>query len=117
MRPPPSPLPIQINAQHRNLKPGGWCELKDWDFTLHSVDNSIPPDSHLVKHHELLMQALEKIGLDWDTGRHLKRWVEDAGFENVEEQVLIVPIGTWPKDKHYVRYSSSLSLFCYLRVI
>jgi hypothetical protein len=69
----------------------------------------------LIKYHQLLYQALGKIGLDWDTGRNLKRWVEDAGFENVEEQVLVVPIGTWPKDKHYVRQSSSLSPFCDLR--
>jgi hypothetical protein len=115
--PPPSSSPIYIDAQHRHLKPGGWCEFKDWDFTLHSVDNSLPPDSHLIKHHQLLYQALGKIGLDWDTGRNLKRWVEDAGFENVEEQVLVVPIGTWPKDKHYVRHFSSLSPFCNLRVI
>ncbi|KAN0122948.1 S-adenosyl-L-methionine-dependent methyltransferase [Hyaloscypha variabilis] len=93
--------PKLVNQVYTHLKPGGWCEFKDWDFTLHSVDNSLPPDSHLIKHHQLLYQALGKIGLDWDTGRNLKRWVEEAGFENVEEQVLVVPIGTWPKDKHY----------------
>jgi Methyltransferase domain len=87
---------------HRHLKPGGWCEFKDWDFTLHSGDNSLPADSQILRYHQLLYQALEKIGRDWKPGASLKKWVEEAGFENVEEQVLIVPIGPWPKDKYYV---------------
>jgi hypothetical protein len=48
---------------------------------------------------------------DWKPGAHLKKWVEEAGFENIEEQVLVVPIGTWPKDKHYVSLTSVLPCF------
>lgn len=34
-------------------------------------------------------------------GPHLKGWIEKAGFKNVQQQVINVPIGLWPKDKKY----------------
>ncbi|KAN0116888.1 S-adenosyl-L-methionine-dependent methyltransferase [Hyaloscypha variabilis] len=93
--------PKLVKQTFTHLKPGGWCEFKDWDFTLHSTDNSLPPDSNILKYHQLLFKASDIMHRDWKPGAHLKKWVEEAGFENVEEQVLVVPIGTWPKDKHY----------------
>lgn len=86
----------------RHTKPGGWVELKDWVMTLVSTDNSLPEDSKLYKHHRLLCGACEKIGRTPSPGSHLKKWAEQAGFKNVHEQVLPVPIGLWPKDKKLV---------------
>ena len=34
-------------------------------------------------------------------GPKLKGWVEGAGFVNVQQKVVTVPIGLWPKDKKY----------------
>lgn len=31
--------------------------------------------------------------------RFLKQWMKDAGFVNVEEHILKLPVGTWPKDR------------------
>ena len=83
----------------RHLKPGGWVEFKDWDMTLKSPDDSLPPDSSLATHHRLLCGACETIGRTPYAGRHLKEWVEAAGFINVQEEIIPVPIGSWAKDK------------------
>ncbi|KUJ18608.1 S-adenosyl-L-methionine-dependent methyltransferase, partial [Mollisia scopiformis] len=93
--------PKLVKQVFTHLEPDGWCEFKDWDFTLHSNDNSLPADSYILKYHRLLYEATDRIGRDWKPGAHLKKWVEEAGFENIQEQVLIVPLGTWPKEKHY----------------
>lgn len=47
-------------------------------------------------------EGLEKFGVDPSPGSKLKRWVQDAGFINVEEKPLPIPTGTWPKDKRLV---------------
>jgi hypothetical protein len=104
-------LIADCNVSTRHLKPGGWCEFKDWDFNFHSTDNSLPPDSNILKYHQLLFKASDIMHRDWKPGAHLKKWVKEAGFENIEEQVLVVPIGTWPKDKHYVSLTSVLPCF------
>ena len=35
-------------------------------------------------------------------GPRLEQWLIDAGFTNVQCPKFILPLGTWPKDKHYV---------------
>ena len=82
-----------------HLKPGGWVEFKDWDMTLRSPDNSLHPDSSFAKHHKLLCGACETVGRTPYVGVHLKEWAEVAGFINVQEEIIPVPIGTWAKDK------------------
>lgn len=76
---------------------------------LRSADDSLPVDSALKEHHELLCSAFEKIGRTPYPGPDLKKWVKDAGFVNVTEEVLPVPVGRWPKDMKWV--SCSLDFF------
>lgn len=40
----------------------------------------------------------ELFGTSPTSPRHLKQWMEDAGFVDVQEHVLKIPIGPWPKD-------------------
>ena len=38
-------------------------------------------------------------------GPLLEEWVKDAGFVDVVHQKFPFPVGTWPADKHLVRYA------------
>jgi len=40
------------------------------------------------------------LGRDLCMAKNYKKWIEDAGFVNVEEKLFIWPINTWPKDAH-----------------
>lgn len=44
-------------------------------------------------------EAAEKFGTPCNTPQKLKGWMERAGFVDVEEHVLKLPVGTWPRDK------------------
>jgi hypothetical protein len=44
-------------------------------------------------------EAAEKFGTPCDTPAKLKGWMEEAGFVDVEEHILKLPVGPWPKDK------------------
>lgn len=35
-------------------------------------------------------------------GRSLEQWMKEAGFVNVVTQKYILPLGTWPRNPHFV---------------
>jgi hypothetical protein len=41
-------------------------------------------------------------------GPELKKWAEEAGYVNVTEEIIPLPIGLWPKDKRLVRTAFTL---------
>jgi hypothetical protein len=47
----------------------------------------------------LFSEVDKKTGLAFDIARHLKGWMEEAGFVNITENILRCAIGKWPKDK------------------
>ena len=65
---------------------------------LISMDNSLPKDSYISQYHILLSEGLNRINRTISPGPELKKWVEQAGYVNVTEKVLPLPLGTWPKE-------------------
>jgi hypothetical protein len=43
-------------------------------------------------------------------GPELKKWAEEAGYVNLTEDIIPLPIGLWPRDKRLVRAAFTLSL-------
>jgi hypothetical protein len=85
-----------------NLKPGGWVEFQDYDTACVSQDNTIPKDYKVAEMLSLLRGACDSIGRLLDPGPRLKGWVETAGFENITQRIIPLPVGIWPKDKKMV---------------
>ena len=42
-----------------------------------------------------------KSGRPWNNAQHYKRWLKEAGFENVVEKHYYWPTSGWPKGKYY----------------
>ncbi|EXM17997.1 hypothetical protein RAB80_010118 [Fusarium oxysporum f. sp. vasinfectum] len=82
-----------------NLKPGGWVEFHETANTLYSEDKSLRSDNALVQLMEGLMKACENIGRTFDPAPSLQKWAKEAGFTQVTEQRVRLPVGRWPKDK------------------
>jgi len=93
--------PKLVNQAFTHTKPGGWCEFKDFDLNVISSDGTLPADSYLLRYHSLVFEALDIIKRDYAPGPKLKDWVVSAGYANVHEDVLAIPIGVWPKQKKY----------------
>ena len=93
---------LVLTFLNRHTKPGGWVEFKDWDFNIVSSDNSVPKYSYFYKYHQLLYDGCDQMKRSYTPGPELKVWAEQAGYVNVTEKVVPVPIGTWPKDKSQV---------------
>ncbi|KAL7931075.1 S-adenosyl-L-methionine-dependent methyltransferase [Trichoderma chlorosporum] len=88
-----------------HLKIGGWIELQEIHHTPKSAlaggNGELPPDHPVARFWKHVTDGLAALGIDLDAvsdGR-LSDMMQRAGFTNVTERVLHVPIGTWPKNK------------------
>lgn len=78
-------------------------EFKDSTSTIFSEDGSVTPDYKVGEMLRNLRLASERIGITMDHAPSLKGWMEQAGFTNIEQRTMRLPIGTWPKNKRLVR--------------
>lgn len=93
--------PKLIHQAFKCTKPGGWVEFQDWDTNFYSPDGSLNPNHSIYQFHKTTSEAQEDKGYNMRPGPHLEQWLIDAGFTNVQCPKFILPLGTWPKDKHY----------------
>ena len=82
----------------RNLKPGGWAEFHCVTGVLRCDDGSVPKDSHFQAMSDTLKIACERFGTPVDDPTRWKGWFQDAGFQNVTENIFKLPCGPWPRD-------------------
>lgn len=90
--------PRLVRQIYDNLKPGGWIELQGTLNQPYSEDESLSSDSPVVQLMNGLRQAGRKRGRDMDPASSFKRWIESAGFVDVQERRFSLPVGAWPKD-------------------
>ncbi|KAJ4346389.1 uncharacterized protein N0V89_010318 [Didymosphaeria variabile] len=86
-----------IQKAYDNLAPGGYLELQDGLFPFQFMDPQPPPEHPLRAFLELIAACGAKIGRPWNNVQHYKRWMQEIGFEAVEEKRLYWPCGPWAK--------------------
>ncbi|KAF5004713.1 hypothetical protein FDECE_8824 [Fusarium decemcellulare] len=81
------------------LKPGGWVEhVELWGWAK-SDDGTLRPDSPLRKWVDIFIEIGKITGKTFFWGDKAGESIRKAGYINVSERTVKVPIGTWPKDK------------------
>ncbi|KAH7058598.1 S-adenosyl-L-methionine-dependent methyltransferase [Macrophomina phaseolina] len=91
--------PALLRNCYKALAPGGWLECSDWDLLPYATDGSMPADDAVLRLHELLIEATDKLGRTARPGPRLEEWVKGAGFVNVRHERRVVPFGMWAKDE------------------
>ena len=94
----PDPLHIFKEA-FKALAAGGVLEMQDVIFDFRSPDNSLK-DSAIEKWMEKLKKAFESRGIDLTCVLRYKDYLEAAGFENIQQEEFLWPVGTWLKGKN-----------------
>lgn len=90
--------PKLIQTCYDNLNPGGIAEFQDGDFLIYSEDGSYK-DTWYEKWNADFEKAARMAGRTLRPGLVLKECFEAAGFEDIHEEKLRMPVGLWPKDK------------------
>lgn len=101
-------------SSRRNLAPGGYIEVVDYNYPFRVDDNSLPTNSALQKWTQLMLEGCAKAGRPIDVAQTFKKQLEDMGFTDVVETQYKWPGNRWPKDPKYKELgmtSSSSFLF------
>ncbi|KAH8896043.1 S-adenosyl-L-methionine-dependent methyltransferase [Thozetella sp. PMI_491] len=94
--------PLQVvRSAYDTLEPGGWLELQDFYFPWGYADNAEPKDTAIYKWNQLCLEGSTKSGRPWTHAQHYKRYLEEAGFEEVVERRFYWPMGPWAEGKYY----------------
>lgn len=89
--------PALIANCYDHCAPGGTVELAEGRANFFCDDDSLKEDSST---HKWLMEFRRlSTPLGFDIAPQLPDMMKKAGFENVQLEQRVVPLGTWPKDK------------------
>ncbi|KAI0433138.1 S-adenosyl-L-methionine-dependent methyltransferase [Xylaria sp. FL1042] len=91
-----SDFPKLFKSIYDNLNPGGWVEMQDYYVKLQSIDGTLD-GTVLQRWNNMLNHALSFIGRSGLNTVKYKRWMREAGFEQIREEVFAVPGNPWPK--------------------
>ncbi|KAK4105717.1 S-adenosyl-L-methionine-dependent methyltransferase [Parathielavia hyrcaniae] len=87
---------------YRHLKPHyGYFEQVEIDWNPRSDDGSLRPDSHILRWANELHDAMDSFGRPMRMDSNLtKLRLADAGFVDIKEEVIQLPLNGWPSDPH-----------------
>ncbi|KAI0206641.1 S-adenosyl-L-methionine-dependent methyltransferase [Astrocystis sublimbata] len=91
-----SDFPKLFATIHANLNPGGWVELQDYYVKLQSIDGTLEGTT-LQRWSQMINHALTFTGRSGLNTVKYRRWLHEAGFEDVREEVFAVPGNAWAK--------------------
>ncbi|KAI7899510.1 S-adenosyl-L-methionine-dependent methyltransferase [Cokeromyces recurvatus] len=86
--------PFLLNELMRVAKPGGSIELVEYDFHIKN------PGPILTLINEWYKLVSTSVGINSKkTIMHLKSMLVSAGFQNIEQKIISIPIGEWPTEE------------------
>ncbi|APA09101.1 hypothetical protein SS1G_02992 [Sclerotinia sclerotiorum 1980 UF-70] len=95
-----SDWPRLFSQAYTHVRPGGWVEAQEHEVHIESDDGTDLNAESLQRFFGLIDEASVKNGKMMDeVAGNQKKWMIEAGFVDVHDQIYKVPIGRWPKDK------------------
>jgi len=96
-----SSWPTLFSRVLSHLKPGyGWFEYVDIDICARSDDGSLTSQHALSQWQQYLFEATAAAGKPLRYEHRTGQMLRDAGFVDIQEVVLRLPINTWPTDPY-----------------
>ena len=90
-----------IKRAFDNLQPGGYMESQEVYNVLFCADGTMKPGNAFLDWTRTQDEAAMKLGRPLRIANKLKRWYEECGFVDVQEEVFQLPINGWPKDPRF----------------
>ena len=80
----------------------------DFDLTWQTPDDTVK-GREATKFNTDFLKGASDAGMEPCPGPKLEGYLKDAGFVDIHAEKFILPVGTWPADKHLVREKYSLA--------
>ncbi|KAJ4388708.1 hypothetical protein N0V93_006167 [Gnomoniopsis smithogilvyi] len=91
-----------ITRVFEHLVPGGWAEFQDAEFEVvgeNSAATAYLYNSPYYRWFRAMVAGGASFGRDFRVANKYKSWMMEAGFVNVVEKVVFVPVNGWPVDQ------------------
>lgn len=98
-----SDFPAMIARMYDHLQPGGWAEFHDFAFELIGENPEAEATFQTSAVRTFFRTAVlggAANGKDFEACRKLKHWMLEAGFVDVVEKPILLPLNAWPQDPH-----------------
>ncbi|KAH8649020.1 S-adenosyl-L-methionine-dependent methyltransferase [Xylariales sp. PMI_506] len=98
-----------VRTIFENLEPGGWIEYQDSCLDLDSSDGTFN-GTVLEEWCNMMRTGAANLGRNLQVVSKYKEWLEEIGFINVRETIILCPGNPWPEDpklKEMGRYLES----------
>lgn len=93
--------PKLMNITFRHLKPGyGWIEYVDIDIQARTDDGTLTTGHALYQWQQYLLETTERAGKPLRYEARTGQLLREAGFVDVQEVVLKLPLSPWPSDPY-----------------
>ncbi|KAK3322661.1 S-adenosyl-L-methionine-dependent methyltransferase [Apodospora peruviana] len=92
-----------IRQSYNHLKPGAYLQLSGSVPDFRSDDGTLPEQSAYVEMGKIYFDMSERVGASGKEPMNWKRYLQEAGFEDVVERVYKIPTNPWPKDPRLKR--------------
>jgi hypothetical protein len=73
--------------------------MQDVDGAVHCDDGTLPDDWPVLVFCNLMVEAFSKLGTTSHAAMFGGKYLEEAGFVNIQHHTAKLPYGTWPKDR------------------
>jgi hypothetical protein len=90
-----------IARSYKYLEPGGFFECQELYPTTYCDDGTMPDNHPFCEWSKTQDEAAMKLGKPLRVANKLKKWMRDAGFVDVHEEIFKMPINQWPRDPQY----------------
>ena len=87
------------NPFSSRLRPGGWFDQLEMSIQFRSDDGTVTDDHVLAIWSKTFIEAGEKFGKTFRIADLAKGYMQQAGFHNVTEHRMKLPVGQWSRDK------------------
>ena len=95
--------PKLVRQAYEHVKPGGWVEWQVKHPLIVSDDNTLPENNALQQWSAYFLDAAKAYGTALSSTPEMKGRMEETGFVDVQQYILKLPIGPWPKNKQLKR--------------
>ncbi|KAJ9141697.1 Methyltransferase domain-containing protein [Pleurostoma richardsiae] len=89
-------VPKMLRNAYDNLNPGGWFEVMEGVMWFHAVDDTLK-GTNLQAWNKLVVDAVKASGHDLLMPTRVKDMMAEAGFVNVTQKKIPVPMNHWAK--------------------
>ena len=93
---------VIIKRAFDHLQPGGYMESQEMWTRAQCDDGTLDPKTNkFIEWTGLQDEAAMRLGRPLRIANKLKRWYKLAGFVDVREEIMRIPINGWPKDPRF----------------